>query len=96
MINIDPEILASMIGAGVPAAWWAWQASKKAGRLEDRLGRPNGNSEDHRTIRQMLSIIMQQVNALDERLRLHDAKQQANSVRIENVERILRNKEMSA
>ena len=88
-MNLDYEVIGAIVGATIAASWPAWQARKSAGRLEQRLGQPNGNEDDHRTIRQMLAQLMTQVNLMDDRLRIHDAKQRDNSARIEHVEQMV-------
>lgn len=82
------QFVAAVATAVAAGALPALQASRKAGRVENRLGEPNG-SDDSRTIRELLTQIMRQVSTVDERLLAHDRRQMDNARRIGRVEQKL-------
>lgn len=80
------QFVAAIATAVAAGAYPALQASRKAGRVESRLGLPNGDA-DTRTIRELLSQVLRQITIVDERLLAHDRRQMENANRITRVEK---------
>lgn len=86
------QLVGAVFAAIVASALPAYTAAKKtAAEVTKQIG-TNGNQDDHRTLRQMIADLMHQVTALDDRLRLHDDRQQENARRIGHIEKLVEHK----